>query len=113
MKAPLFEEIAHLFYVWVYRAELKRPCTLAKVKEVLDKEKPAHTVYQLCEVDARFRVGFQARIGVDAIVGGPHPGMRLDAGQMLDVDTVLAPVDDGTGPAIGRHAKMGENIILA
>jgi phage tail-like protein len=112
-QAPLFEETAHLFYVWVYRADLKRPCTLAKVKEVLDKEKPAHTIYQLCEVDARFRVGFQARISVDAIVAGPQPGLMLDAGQTLDVDTVLAPGVESAGVMVGRRARLGENIVLA
>jgi hypothetical protein len=41
------------------------------VRAVLDAEKPAHTDYDLCVVEPTFVVGWQARVGVDAVI--PHP----------------------------------------
>ena len=45
----------------------------------MDAEKPAHLDYHLCVVEANARVGFQARVGVDAIVAGPRGNLVLDA----------------------------------
>jgi phage tail-like protein len=70
--AALFEDVAHRFCVEVYCAELRTPGVLDDVRAVLDREKPAHTVYSLCVIEPRMRVGAQARVGIDAIVGaGP------------------------------------------
>jgi hypothetical protein len=38
------------------------------VRAVLDREKPAHTVYSLRAIGARMRVGVQSRLGIDTIV---------------------------------------------
>lgn len=39
---------------------------------MIDSERPAHTSYHLCVVEPRMRVGYQARLGVDAIVADRH-----------------------------------------
>lgn len=70
--ATLFEDVAHRFCVDVYCADLRTPRLLDEVRAVIDREKPAHTVYAVRTIDARLRVGLQARVGVDAIVAdGP------------------------------------------
>jgi phage tail-like protein len=66
--AALFEDVAHRFCVQVYCAELTRPGAIDAVRAVLDREKPAHTTYDLCVIEPMFRVGVQARVGIDAIV---------------------------------------------
>jgi phage tail-like protein len=71
--ATLFEDVAHRFCVDVYCADLRRPHALDDVRAVLDREKPAHTVYSLRAIGARMRVGVQARVGIDAIVAGGPP----------------------------------------
>ena len=75
----------------VYCSELTRPGALEDVRLVIEREKPAHTTYDLCVIQPRLRVGVQARVGVDAIVAqGPppaHVGMVLDLGS-------LAPAGD-------------------
>jgi phage tail-like protein len=68
--AALFEDVAHRFCVDVYCAELRSPRVLADVHAVLDREKPAHTVYALRVIEPRMRVAVQARVGVDTIVAG-------------------------------------------
>jgi phage tail-like protein len=74
----LYEDVAHRFCVSVYCAELTSQDTLAKVRQVLDREKPAHTVYDLCVIEAAMRVGAQARVGIVAIVGRAGSGVLAE-----------------------------------
>lgn len=76
--AALFDDVAHRFCVQVYCAELTRPGTLAAAREVLEREKPAHTDYHLCVIEPRFRVAAQARVGIDAIVARGAPQAQFD-----------------------------------
>ncbi|MER5225467.1 phage tail protein [Streptomyces flaveus] len=73
----LFADTAHRFTAVVAGHRLDE-CGRRRVSEVLDAEKPAHTAAHLCFVTARFRVGVQARTGVDTIVAGSAPeGLAL------------------------------------
>jgi hypothetical protein len=56
---------------------------------VIAREKPAHTVCQLCIVPPRMRVGQQCRVGIDTVVGGPR---EAQIGAPLD-HSVLAATD--------------------
>jgi hypothetical protein len=113
--APVFDDIAHEFLVQVYAALAPTPAVLDRVRWVVDREKPAHTTYQLCVIDARMRVGVQARLGIDAIVGGPPRPAPLDGTRELGVDTVLP---DETArrrrvSLIGVDARVGSRSTLA
>ena len=60
--------------------------------ELVDREKPAHTAYRVCLADADMRVGMNARVGVDSIVGGAPETLRLDtADGSLDGTAARAP----------------------
>jgi phage tail-like protein len=81
-----FEDVAHRFCVEVYCSQLSYPGAIENVRAVIDREKPAHTVYTLCAIDAQMRVGWQARVGIDSIIaagpleaqlGAPIDGRRL------------------------------------
>ena len=48
---------------------MNRPGALAALRAVIDREKPAHTVCELCIVQPRMMVGAQCRIGIDSVVG--------------------------------------------
>lgn len=84
--AALFEDLAHVFYVGVYCAELTSSGALDRIRAVLEREKPAHTTYQLRVIEPAMRVGVQCRIGIDAIVADAPPpaaiGFCLDAGAL-------------------------------
>jgi hypothetical protein len=71
----LFSDVAHQFSVRLYRGPAYSEDAVAAARAVIDAERPAHTSYHLCVVEARMRVGVQARVGVDAIVAEPgdHP----------------------------------------
>src|SRR5262249_10564649 len=79
--AALFEDVAYRFCVEVNAGELTRAGALAAVRAVIAREKPAHTVCELCIVQPRMRVGSQARVGFDSVIGAPPEaqlGRRLD-----------------------------------
>ena len=87
--AALFDDVAHRFCVHVYCGELTRAGALDTVKAVIEREKPAHTAYELCVIEPAMRVGIQARIGFDAIVAGGPPtagtDLPLGAGALGDI----------------------------
>ena len=97
----LFHEYAHRFRVfvpasWVQTAQAER-----LVRRALDAEKPAHTRYDLCLIEPRFRVGFQSTIGLDTIIGD-YPMARLACPHEADVPPSRPP----------RH-RLGYDTILA
>ena len=97
--ASLFADVAHAFCVQVYASDLTRPHALELVRQILDQEKPAHTIYGLSVIEPMMRVGAQACIGVDSIIAaGPPPaqiGMPL-GGRALGAQAT--PCDNPGGP---------------
>src|SRR5262249_18693314 len=68
--AALFRDVANRFTVFLYRGHGDDEQSLAAVRALLDREKPAHTIYDLCVIQPRLRIGFQAQVGIDTVVGG-------------------------------------------
>lgn len=93
----LFEDLAHRFCVRVFCGELTRPGALDDVRAVLDREKPAHTVYHLRVIEPAMRVGSQARVGIESIVADKPPaarlGGRLDTGVLRAASQRCSPVE--------------------
>lgn len=90
--APIFEPLANRFCVQVLEADL---CAHAgrngeeALRRLVAAEKPAHASGHVCVIEPRLTVGVQARVGVDAIVGGPPAPLVLDDGGGLGMDSVL------------------------
>ena len=98
--ASLFEDVAHAFCVQVYASDLTRPGALQLVREIIEQEKPAYTVYQLSVIQPTLRIGAQARIGIDTVIAAGAPpaqiGMPL-GGRALAAQAV--PCDNPGGLA--------------
>ena len=80
--APLADDYAHLFTVMVPAAQVPLASQRQALRDLIEAEKPAHTDFQLCLVEPRMRVGVQARVGIDSIVAGPGPALRLGSGSL-------------------------------
>jgi len=115
----LFGAYAHRFSVFVPAAWVPDLATERMVRRVLEREKPAHTQYALCLVEARLRVGVQSTVGVDTIVGG-YPATRLtDTGTdpgasssrapsgRLGFDTLLTMRAGARPQQVGRGGVVG------
>jgi phage tail-like protein len=84
-----FEWGAHQFTVFFPADPYDVDETKKQVARVVDREKPAYTSATLCPVLPRFRVGVQATVGVDSVVGGIS---HLVLGKLstLGYDSILA-----------------------
>ncbi len=107
--APLSDDYAHLFTVMVYAAQVPLSAQRQALRDLIEAEKPAHTDFQLCLIEPRMRVGVQARVGVDSIVAGPGPAMRLDSGE-LGRDSYLggedAPSESSTMEVVRKCLRV-------
>lgn len=79
---PLSDDYAHLFTVMVHAAQVPLAAQRQALRDLIESEKPAHTDFQLCLIEPRMRVGVQARVGIDSIVAGPGPAMRLGINEL-------------------------------
>ena len=98
---PLYAEDAWRFCVVVDGYRAADPRIVQEIVRIVEREKPAHTDWRLALVAPELRVGFQACIGVDAIVGGEPPPLALDASK-LAVTSNLPPADG---------ARMGDTLL--
>lgn len=97
----LFHEYAHRFRVFVPAAWVRTADDERMLRRALDAEKPAHTQYDLCLVEPRFRVGIQSTVGLDTIIG-TYPVARLTCPHETDVPPSRPP----------RH-RLGYDTVLA
>jgi phage tail-like protein len=88
---PLFSEDAYRFCVFVDAYRVRANGTLQEIRRIVDREKPAYTDYRIELFEPNLRVGFQSRVGIDAIVGGDPPPWTIAA--TLGIDTRLSPRD--------------------
>lgn len=84
-----FDWGAHRFTVFFPASPYSVTATTEKVQQVVDREKPAHTHAELCPVLPRLRVGVQATVGADAMVGGISH-LVLNSLATLNYDTILS-----------------------
>jgi phage tail-like protein len=107
--SPLFAGVAHQFTVRIYRSALACPETMSRVRAVLDREKPAHTDYHVCVIEPRLRVGFQASVGVDAVVGGSAQDLKLGGGILNGYDVIGGEPGGrlGSQNRIGIETRLG------
>jgi phage tail-like protein len=102
--APLFDDVAHRFTVRVYRGEVEGPRALESVRALIEREKPAHTAFELCVIQPGMRVGYSSRLGIDTVVGGPPLPRALGQGALvLDGE---APGRLGERSVVGRTTRL-------
>jgi hypothetical protein len=80
---------AHRFTVFFPASPYSVKTTMEKVQQVVEREKPAHTQAELCPVLPRLRVGVQATVGADAVVGGISH-LVLNSLSTLNYDSILS-----------------------
>lgn len=107
--APLFTGTAYQFSVQIYRGQAEKTGLLNRARAIIEEEMPAHTAYHLCLIEPRLRIGYQARLGIDTIVGGPAQPSRL--GQKSS-ETAVRLGGDLPGQ-LGSEGQIGQTTRLA
>jgi phage tail-like protein len=108
MGAELFDAWAHRITVVVPGGAALTAADRRLIAALIDREKPAHVVCHLCFVGPRLRVGVQARLGIDAVVGEEGRGGLLGSAR-LDVDARSA---DRGGTAVTGDSHLGADARL-
>lgn len=107
------------FHVYAHKFTLFLPAwigRLAHYRQMIERlvaaEKPAHTQHQINYVEPRFRIGIQAMIGYDAVIGCYPQGITLDQTQ-LGKASVLSEQDRGNSTLrVGHKARIGSTTQL-
>jgi phage tail-like protein len=109
---PLFGDLAHRLVVWVPWRPGAGPEYLQSIRAVLDREVPCHLAYELCVAEPRLRVGIQARLGIDAVLGGYPDPAPLGAGLPGDGLVLGGDAPGRLGSArLGQTTYLGETTV--
>jgi hypothetical protein len=110
-----FHVHAHAFSVFVPACLARSDAARRSLTNLLESERPAHTIYTLELVEPRFRIGVQSTIGLNSVVGRYPQGVTLaggsDAPTPLGSGTVLTggrgqPMDGGVPKSVGRTTVL-------
>lgn len=106
-----FHVYAHKLSVFVPAACVRNPSLARALKTLVELERPAHVQAQVIAVEPRFRVGVQAMLGLDAVIGWrPQPAALDDA--LLGRGTVLTGGTDNRPRLRVGDARVGEKTVL-
>lgn len=97
----VFTEYAHRFRVYVPAAWVRTEADERMIRRALDAEKPAHTQYDLCLIEPRFRLGAQSTIGLDTVIGAA-PSLRLGCASC-----------SSDAPSLPPAARLGYDTVLS
>ncbi len=107
-----FNADAYAFTVFVPGGLARAAAAQAAVQRLLDSEKPAWTQAKLRFVLPRMRIGIQASIGFDSVVGCWPEGVLLDAERLGHATVLSAGANVDAGPRLGQ-SRVGAGARIA
>jgi phage tail-like protein len=106
------------FHVYAHKLSIFVPATCVRdsslaraLKRLVDLERPAHVEAQVIAVEPRFRVGVQAMLGLDAVIGWRTAPVELDGGTLGRATVLTGAVDPRPRFRVG-DARVGGKTIL-
>ncbi len=109
-----FHHYAHQFTVYVPLDRCVGDTQNQTLARIVEMAKPAHTQGHVRIVEPRLRVGVQAFVGVDTIIG-EYPAVVVTDEGRLSYDTVLGPSPDEADPPtlrIGKRSRIGSSTLV-
>jgi phage tail-like protein len=106
-----FNRFAHKLSVFVPAACVRDPSLARALKVLVERERPAHVQAQVVPVEPRFRVGVQAMLGLDAVIGWKPQPMQLDERPLGRATVLTSAVDTRPRLRVG-DARIGEKTVL-
>lgn len=95
---------AHKFSVFVPAPVLRSSSTVAAVRTLIEREKPAHVQYALVGIEPRFRLGVQSTLGLDSVVGSYPCTVLCETN--LGFDTLLGQALPPVRREYGQRLRM-------
>jgi hypothetical protein len=106
-----FHVYAHKLSVFVPASCIRDPALARALRRLVDLERPAHVEVQVIAVEPRFRIGVQAMLGLDAVIGWRAAPVQLDEGTLGRATILTSAVDPRPRFRVG-DARIGEKTIL-
>ena len=110
-----FHVYAHRLSIFVPAACARRPALAQAFQQLVDSERPAHVQANVVFVEPRFRVGVQAMLGLDAVIGVRTAPTVLDTMELGRGTVLAAAGDNGARPRPPGHVgavRVGMNTLL-
>lgn len=104
-----FHVYAHKFSVFVPACYRESESRRRSLENLLKSESPGHAQHQIVYVEPRFRIGFQAMIGLDSVVGRYPAGVTLDRSPLGKATVLTSPPGRGGPPglSVGESSRVG------
>lgn len=106
-----FHVYAHKLSVFVPANCVRNPSLARALHRLVALETPGHVEAHVIPVEPRFRVGLQAMLGLDAVIGWRTPPVRLDQTALAHGTVLGSGIDDRPRFRVG-DARVGEKTIL-
>jgi len=107
-----FNADAYAFTVFVPGGLARTAQQKASVRRLIDQERPAWTQAKLRFVLPRMRIGIQASVGFDAVVGCWPEGVLLNDARLGKATVLSAAPSVDRGPRVGR-SRIGAGMRIA
>jgi phage tail-like protein len=107
-----FNADAYAFTVFVPGGLARSASAKASAQRLIDEQKPAWSQAKLRFVLPRMRIGIQASIGFDSVVGCWPEGVLLDAARLGRATVLSAAPNVDVGPRLGQ-ARVGPGVRIA
>ena len=102
-----FHESAHKVSLFLPAAALASPAARGAALRLVAENKPAHVEARIVAVHPRMRIGIQASIGFDSVVGCWPRGVELGDAALGRATILSGAVPGGVEtPRLGRHARL-------
>ncbi len=106
-----FHVYAHKLSVFVPAACVRDPSLGRALKRLVELERPAHVHAQVIAVEPRFRVGVQAMLGLDAVIGWRPQPVALDEARLGRATVLTGAIDNRPRLRVG-DARVGGKTVL-
>lgn len=107
-----FHVFAHKFSVFVPARVRDRDAERRALEQLVAREAPAHTHYELRYVEPRFRVGVQAMLGLDSVIARRPRGGRLDGAPLGEASLIDSPPGRRGARLNVGDARVGTTTVL-
>ncbi|MBV7266239.1 phage tail protein [Erythrobacter ani] len=102
-----FHESAHQLSVFLPAHSVDRADKRASFRRLLGEQIPAHVEPKIVAVEPRMRIGIQAALGFDSVVGCWPPSLRGSSTALGEMQLGRASLLPGTGPSSATPPRLG------
>ena len=103
---------AHQFSVFLPACSARAAAAGRALRDLVEREKPAHTRANIVFVRPRFRIGIQSMIGFDSVIGRWPAGVRLQDMNLGKATVLTSATNPQSGLRIAGESRVGQTTVM-